>query len=67
VGDVEDPDRSLVLRLHGSADDIQGEARIGKEPSRRFTSWIEMVALIERWRAEPGQPHEPPAPDADQE
>ena len=49
---VTESDRSLVLRLSGSTEDIHGEARTGEGEPRRFSSWIEMVGLIEVWQAE---------------
>jgi hypothetical protein len=49
---VDDTDRSLVLRLYGSAEDFYGEARQGEGEPRGFSSWIEMVGLIEAWQAE---------------
>ena len=41
-----------MLRLYGSAEDFHGEARTGEGEPRGFSSWIEMVGLIEGWQAE---------------
>ena len=49
---MDETDRSLVLRLYGSAEDFYGEARTGEGEPRGFSSWIEMVGLIEGWQAE---------------
>jgi hypothetical protein len=49
---VGETDRSLVLRLYGSGEDFCGEARTGEGEPRAFSSWIEMVGLIEGWQAE---------------
>lgn len=49
---VAETDQSLVLRLYGSAEDFSGEARTGEGEPRTFSSWIEMVGLIEGWQAE---------------
>ena len=49
---VDETDRSLVLRLYGSAEDFHGEARTGEGEPLGFSSWIEMVGLIEAWQAE---------------
>ena len=59
---VDDPDRSLVLRLYASAEDFYGEARTGEGEPRAFSSWIEMVGLIEAWQAE--QPTRNPSSSA---
>jgi hypothetical protein len=49
---VDETDRSLVLRLYGSPEGFYGEARTGEGEPRGFSSWIEMVGLIEGWQAE---------------
>ena len=49
---MDETDRSLVLRLYGSAEDFHGEAQTGEGEPRGFSSWIEMVGLIEGWQAE---------------
>jgi hypothetical protein len=45
-------DRSLVLRIDHPEEPIEGEARSGDGRTREFSSWMELVALIETWQSE---------------
>lgn len=58
-----DPDRSLVLRIPDPGEPLAGEARCGHDRPRAFSTWMEMVAVIEQWRADQTRARELPAPD----
>ena len=45
-------DSSLVLRIYHPGEPIEGEARSGDGRTREFSSWMELVALIETWQSE---------------
>ncbi len=45
-------DKSLVLRIYRPEEPIEGEARSGDGQKREFSSWMELVALIETWQSE---------------
>ena len=45
-------DNALVLRIYHPEEPIEGEARSGDGPTREFSSWMELVALIETWQSE---------------
>lgn len=51
---MENTEGSLVLRIASPAEPIQGDVVSGEVGPRHFGSWMELVALIERWRAEQG-------------
>jgi hypothetical protein len=49
---MAEPIPSLVLRIDGATEPIAGELRQPDGPPRSFHGWLELVGLIENWRAE---------------